>query len=383
MRKESLPLVYPQGADEEMRRSGNSHDRKLPVGPDLEARAEMPVFWGGASPAGLSRWVAGRSKRGVKYHRIVKLYVLLSAALSISAHAQTAAPKPAAPRPPVAKPAVKPAPVTLDPNRVVATVGNEKLTAAQFDAIVSGIDPKSQAEIRGPAKRQFMDNLALIMVLARQAQIMHFDQHPLVQQQIQFNRERLLANEARKAMIEKATVPLDAMHKYFDDHKGDFQQISARHILVRFQGSPVAVKEGQKDRSEEEALAYAKELVTRLKGGADFAEMAKAESADVATASRGGEIGAPFRRGHLAKSFDDAAFGLAVGEISNPVRTDFGYHIIRVDAMRFEPFDEVKGEIEKILKPQIAQKQIEELRSRVAVTLDDKFFSEKKDDKEK
>jgi peptidyl-prolyl cis-trans isomerase C len=316
----------------------------------------------------------------------VKIYALLPAALLTIAHAQTPAPKPAststqhaAPQPPATTPPPKPASkppasVVLDPNRVVATVGTQKLTAAEFDAIVDGMDAKSREEIRGPAKRQFMDTLALIMVLAQRATVMHIDQDQTVKAQIGYNQERLLANAARQAMVEKATVTNEELHKYYDENKNDFKQITARHILVRFKGSPVPVREGQDNMTEEEALAHAQDLVKRIKAGTDFATIAKAESADMVSAARGGEMGVPFRRGRVIAAFDEAAFSLGPGEVSDPVKTEFGYHIIRVDTAEILPFDGVRAEIEAKLKPEVAKKQMDEMRSRVVVTLDDRYF---------
>ncbi len=92
----------------------------------------------------------------------------------------------------------------------------------------------------------------------------------------------------------------DALHKYYDEHKNEFQQVSAHHVLIRFKGSPVPLKEGQKDLTEEEALAKAQEVEKRLKAGEDFGVIAKAESADTGSAAQGGDSSAhPLK--HTAK----------------------------------------------------------------------------------
>ncbi len=262
----------------------------------------------------------------------------------------------------------------LDPDRVVATIGDEKMTAAQFDAIVDGLPQQYQAQVRGPAKRQFMDQYIMIKVLAQQAVVMHIDEHPATKLQIQFAKDNILANMAGKAMVENEKIDDAALHKYYDEHKSDFQQVSAHHILIRFKGSPVPLKEGQKDLTEDEALAKAQELAKRLKAGEDFAVIAKAESADAGSAAQGGDLGAPFKHGQMVKPFEDAAFSSPAGQISEPVKTQFGYHIIRVDKVEFKPFDEVKPEIEAKLKPELARKQMDELKTNFSVNLDEKFF---------
>lgn len=318
---------------------------------------------------------------------IVKIYPLFPVLLVAAANAQTPAPpapKPSAP-PSLAAPSSQHAQpgqlapgkgpfADLDPNRVVATIGDHKMTAAEFDSIVEGLPQQFQAQVRGPAKRQFMEQLVMIMLLAKQAVTMHIDELPATRQQIDFAKQNILAQLANKAMVENAKVDDDSMRKYYDEHKSEFQSVSAHHILIRFKGSPVPLKEGQKDLTDEEALAKAQDIVKQLKAGGDFAAVAKAESADTGSAAQGGDLGSPFKHGQMVKPFEDAAFSLPVGQISDPVKTQFGYHIIRVDKADFKTYEEAKPEIEAKLKPQIAQKQMNDLKAGMNVTLDDKFF---------
>jgi peptidyl-prolyl cis-trans isomerase C len=72
--------------------------------------------------------------------------------------------------------------------------------------------------------------------------------------------------------------------------------------------------------------------------------------------------------------FDEAAGKLPLGEISEPVKTPFGYHIIQVQARQTKTFDEVKDEIDKKLRPQLTDKYIAELRAKAGVTMDEKYF---------
>ncbi len=316
----------------------------------------------------------------------MKIYPLLSIAIISAAYAQTPAPKPsappslAAPSPQHATPGQLATPPTkgpfadLDPNRVIATFGTEKMTAAQFDAIVEGLPQQYQAQVRGPAKRQFMDQLVMIKVLAKQAAVMHIDESPAAKQQVAFAKDNILANMAGKAMVENQKVDNEAVKKYYDEHKSDFQQVSAHHILIRFKGSPVPLKDGQKDLSEEEALAKAQEIAKSLRAGGDFAAVAKAESADTGSAVQGGDLGAPFKHGQMVKPFEDAAFSQEPGKIGDPVKTQFGYHVIRVDKVEAKSFEEARPEIEGKLKPELAKKQMDDLKAGLDVKLDDGFF---------
>lgn len=100
-------------------------------------------------------------------------------------------------------------------------------------------------------------------------------------------------------------------------------QIRASHILLMYDGSA----RSSATRSKDEAEAEIQALAERIEGGEDFAEVAS-EMSDCPSGKRGGDLGT-FGRGQMVKEFEDAAFGLDVGQTSGVVETDFGYHLIR------------------------------------------------------
>jgi len=99
--------------------------------------------------------------------------------------------------------------------------------------------------------------------------------------------------------------------------------VRASHILLMYAGSA----RSSATRSKAEALSQINDISTKLAGGADFAELAKAHS-DCPSKSRGGDLG-QFGRGQMVKPFEEAAFGMEVGQVSGVVETDFGYHLIK------------------------------------------------------
>ena len=131
--------------------------------------------------------------------------------------------------------------------------------------------------------------------------------------------------------------------------------------------------EGKPELTDEQALAKAQDVVKKLKGGADFAAVAKADSDDTGSAQQGGDLG-EFHRGMMVPPFEDAAFALKVGEVSDPVKTPFGYHVIVVEAHNTKTLADVKPEIEKSLRPEIARKEVQALRDKATVQIDDAFF---------
>ena len=80
------------------------------------------------------------------------------------------------------------------------------------------------------------------------------------------------------------------LRAYYEAHKGEYEQVRASHILIRMHGSPLSLAPGQKDLTEEEALAKAREIREKIVAGAEFADMARVESDDRATASKGGDM---------------------------------------------------------------------------------------------
>ena len=99
-------------------------------------------------------------------------------------------------------------------------------------------------------------------------------------------------------------------------------QVRASHILLMYKGSARSTA----TRSQDEAKTQIAELKKQLDGGADFAALAK-EHSDCPSSSAGGDLG-PFGRGQMVGPFENAAFGMDVGGVSDVVETDFGYHII-------------------------------------------------------
>src|SRR5436190_19761650 len=103
------------------------------------------------------------------------------------------------------------------------------------------------------------------------------------------------------------------------------------------------MRPGQKDLTEEEALAKAQEVRKKLVAGSMFAALAATESDDTGSGSNGGQLG-PFHHGQMVPSFAKAAFKLKPGELSEPVNSQFGYQRIMVDNHEAKRFADVKAE---------------------------------------
>lgn len=147
----------------------------------------------------------------------------------------------------------------------------------------------------------------------------------------------------------------EKVKQYYDDNPAFFMQperVRARHILVQ-------APENSDDERKEEALKKIKEVQEKLKAGGDFAELAK-EYSEGPTNVRGGDLGY-FRRGQMVEPFEKAAFAMEPGQISDIVKTKFGYHIIKLEDKQPEgliPFEEIKDKLAEFLKQEEVQMKI-------------------------
>jgi parvulin-like peptidyl-prolyl isomerase len=265
-------------------------------------------------------------------------------------------------------------PPAVPPDKVVITVGDQKITAAQFDEIINSLPQQYQANARGAGRKQFADNIARVLMLAQEGRRRKLDETAAYKTQTMFQNANLLAGLTFDQIGKEATVDPAEVQKYYDAHKAETERVKARHILIRVQGAPTAVRPGQKELTDAEALAKAQEIRKKIEGGADFAELARTESDDTSSAVQGGDLGY-FGRNMMVPPFEEAAFAMKPGELSQPVKSPFGYHVIQVQAHETKTLDEMRPDIEKRLRPELAQKVLQDMEKKASVQLDQDFFN--------
>ena len=155
-----------------------------------------------------------------------------------------------------------------------------------------------------------------------------------------------------KTKTDTTLVPDDSVAAYHREHAIEFTEparVKVRHILF-------AVQPSDPPRVKEEARTKALGVRARIRKGEDFAALARELSDDKGSAARGGDLG-EILRSQVTPDFGTPAFALPVGEVSEPVLTQYGYHLIRVDARtpeRLRPIEECRSEIRKLLADEIA-----------------------------
>jgi len=271
--------------------------------------------------------------------------------------------------------ASKPLP-EVPPDKVVITVGEEKITAGELSRIIQALPEQFRASASsGPGRKQFIDNYVRVKVMAQEGRRRKLDQDPTYLAQLSLQRDNLLAGVLYNTLSQSTTITDEQVKQYYDQHKNEFENVRASHILIRFKGSPATVRPGQKDLTEEEALAKAQALRKEILAGGDFAAIAKRDSDDAGSGVQGGDLGT-FHRGQMVPSFEEVAFTLPVGQISEPVKTMFGYHLIKVASRDAKKLEDARAEIEKKLRPEAAMKAVDTLQKSMNVVIDPQYLGE-------
>lgn len=180
-------------------------------------------------------------------------------------------------------------------------------------------------------------------------------------------KQRIKRSMAYQKLVEaqwagKINVTEEEAKKYYDENVKQLEQVKASHILIKPHST-----DPNADPNEARAAAKAKaeDLLKQIKDGADFVELARANS-DCPSSKQGGDLGF-FHRGQMVSAFEEAAFALKPGQVSDIVETQFGYHIIKVTDRKNDTFKKAKEDVMELLarpkQAEIVEKYIESLKA--------------------
>lgn len=272
--------------------------------------------------------------------RTVSLAAVLVAAPTFGSFAQDAA-----------------APADVTPETVIATVGGEPITEGDLSFAAEDL-AQDLAQMPPEERRAFLLRVLIDMkVMAGAAKTAGMDQTPIFAQRLKYLEERAL-RRAYFADAIAAGVTEEAVRAEYDKFVADFQsaeEVHAAHILVQ---------------TKEEADA----IKAELDGGADFAEIAKEKSIDPGSGANGGDLGF-FAQGMMVPEFETAAFALAnPGDVSEPVQSQFGWHIIKlIEKRESQPpaFEQVAPQIQQQVLMRVFNEKVEELMAGVTIDVTD------------
>jgi peptidyl-prolyl cis-trans isomerase C len=237
---------------------------------------------------------------------------------------------------------------------VVARVNGFDIKQSDLDFAASEVGPRLANYVPADRRRVLLQYVIENELMAGAGEKDKLNEAPGFSDRVKYHQRRALRDAFFDSSI-RNSVPEAEAKKVYDEKISKIkpeQEVRARHILVE---------------TEDEAKAVAEQL----KKGEDFAKLAKEKSKD--SNAEGGDLGF-FTRGQMLKPFEDAAFALDVGQISEPVQTQFGWHIIKVEEKRDQAlpdFDQVKEAIINQLVQQRAQEIVTGLRDTAKIEIVD------------
>lgn len=251
--------------------------------------------------------------------------------------------------------------------RVVATFAGGQLTSDQVQKEFERLPAPSRTYLSAPdRKRQFVENLVVNELLYQEGKKAGYDNDPEIDRQVNDLRKRLVVQRVMKQYQTPPTVSDDQVRAYYDQNKELYSttQIHASHILLK------------DEQTARETLAELKAHPER------FADVAREKSTDAVSAKRGGDLGT-FGPGRMVPDFERAAFALKAGEMSDVVKTQYGYHIILVTERKEgapKPFDDVKEQIRATLRSKGLQEQmqghLDQLKKDAGLHVDDQVLAQ-------
>ncbi len=265
---------------------------------------------------------------------------------------QSGQPQPAPAKPAQAQPAQPAQPAKPSADQVLATVNGDPIKMSDLQEAAENLPEQYRSVPMERIMAVLLNQLISNKLLLAEGKRQNLGAAPEVQKRVESFRDRAIQQVLLETVVHKSVTDdaLQSLYKKYLAENPPKEEVNARHILV-------------------DSEADAKGIIVQLKGGADFAVLAKQKSKDPA-AQNGGDLGF-FGKDEMVKEFADAAFAMKTGEISSaPVKTQFGWHVIKVEDRRTAnpvTFDEARQDLFNQLSQQTVSQYIDTLRTNAKI----------------
>lgn len=219
---------------------------------------------------------------------------------------------------------------------VLAVVAGEEITQEEFNLFLQAVPREQQAYLSNPQFReQCLQQFIALRLFAKEGEEMKLDETEEFKTMITNAKRDIIAQMVMHELMKQVTVTEEEMKAYYEANKAQYQKgetVCAKHILV----------------DEEEKC---NEILAAIQRGEVAFEMAAQEHSNCPSGSKGGDLG-EFGKGQMVKEFEDAAFTAEIGVVVGPVKTQFGYHLIKVEEKKEAsetPFEEAKPMLQRTL----------------------------------
>ena len=221
---------------------------------------------------------------------------------------------------------------------ILATVAGEVITEADVNAFIQNMPKEQQMYASNPQfRQQIVDQLINYRLFSKYAEEMKMDETAEFEAALNNARKEILASMAINETVKAVEVTEEDMKSFYEENSNYFEKgatVSAKHILVK-----------EEDKCQE--------ILEEIIAGKVFEEAAQQYST-CPSGQKGGDLG-EFGKGQMVKEFEEAAFTAEIGQVVGPVKTQFGYHLIKVESKNeatVTPFEEVKEQIRRNLMQQ-------------------------------
>jgi len=255
-----------------------------------------------------------------------------------------------------------PAATQRSPDEVLAENGETRLTRADYDADIQRLPAEMREAFASDPRRlsTYLTNLLIVKTLAAEGRKAGLENDPVLQRRVALEVDRALADMQLRRLEEAAGKDFDAKADEYLVKAKELYLVDKNKYRVPEQINASQILFDLQHHTPEEAIALAQETRKKLIAGADFNATAKELSDDPTAKSNGGQIGW-FTRDRMDPSFSQAAFDMKnVGEISEPIKSRFGYHLIRLEGRRpaeVRPFEAVQPQIMAELRKRYVEAQ--------------------------
>ncbi len=259
----------------------------------------------------------------------------------------------------------------LSNERVVMRVNGEPVTEREFQAFLQQAPEEARPFYNSPQGRPLLaEQLTKLKVLEQEGRRLGVQNDAEASLRLKMAEDQVIAAFALQKLVAQ---PSDArMRAEYEKEKKNFETTELSHILIAYEGGSVPPRKGP-PRSLAEAMKKAQLLQDMLRRGADFAQVARSESDDAGSAPAGGQLG-PVQPASLPPELQRVVFSLREGEISAPVKSQFGIHIFKAGPKEGRRFEEVKPMFAQKLQRDDAEAMITKLQKSAKVDLDPKYF---------
>lgn len=256
---------------------------------------------------------------------------------------------------------------------VVARWGKKVLTKQDLEAKIASLPAEYQARVKTEEQlREFLEGIVHLEIIGAEAKARKIDREKAVVSRITDMVNSILAQEYMKKILADIPKPTDKeIEQYYQDHKKDFvhpAQVKAQHILLRVD-----------DEAKPEVVAAAKSkaegIRKELVAGGDFTKLAEKYSDDEGSKANGGDLGF-FTKEKMIPEFSQAAFSLKKDEISQPIKTGYGFHLIKVNEIspekpmeREEVIPMIQSNLENAKRQAAVERELERLKKKYHVRI--------------